>query len=160
MKTFQMKQKLLSLGPSFTISDDLGNPCYRGEGSFLSIPKTFTITDMSGNQVSQVEKILLSFLPKFAVRLADCQSFFIQKYMTFFRPHYTIKQLDMEVQGDIWDMTFKLLKNDLTVADISKEWLHMTDTYTITVYDETYIALTISLVMAIDYVKALEKNAN
>lgn len=36
----------------------------------------------------------------------------------------------------------------------------MTSTYQVEVYSETYNDLTISLVIAIDYVKELEKNAS
>ncbi|MGT2934786.1 LURP-one-related/scramblase family protein [Streptococcus castoreus] len=159
MKTFQIKEKMWSLGGTFTITDDLGIPCYRVEGSFLSIPKTFTILDMQGNQVSHIEKNFLTFLPKFEISLANGQQFFIEKDFTLFKPHYTIKNLNMEVQGDFWDMDFSLLVNGRAVAEISQEWFRMTSTYNITVYDDTYSDLTISLVIAIDYVKELERNS-
>ena len=57
-------------------------------------------------------------------------------------------------------MDFRLLANGTEVATISQEWLRLTSTYNITVYDDCYADLVISLVIAIDYVKELENAAN
>ena len=56
-------------------------------------------------------------------------------------------------------MNFRLLQNDQEVASISQEWLRLTSTYNIEVYDDQYADLVISLVIAIDYVKAIENSS-
>lgn len=159
MKNFQIKQKMWSLGGKFTITDEAGLPSYEVVGSFLQIPKTFTIYDMQGNQVSHIQKKTLSFLPKFYVNLSDGSSFSLKKDLSFFKPHYTIENLGMEIQGDFWDMNFRLLKNGQEVASISQEWLRLTSTYNIKVHDDQYADMVISLVIAIDYVKEMEHSA-
>lgn len=156
MKTFQIKQKMWSLGGKFTITDELGIPTYQVEGSFFKIPKTFSITDMQGNLVSRIDKQFMTFLPKFDVVLADGTSFTIKKEFTFFKPRYSIEGLGIDVQGDFWDMNFHLTQNGQEVARISQEWLRLTSTYRIEVYDNQYADLVISLVIAIDYVKEME----
>lgn len=156
MKTFQIKQKMWSLGGKFTITDELGIPTYQVEGSFFKIPKTFSITDMQGNLVSRIDKQFMTFLPKFDVVLADGTSFTIKKEFTFFKPRYSIEGLGIDVQGDFWDMNFHLTQNGQEVARISQEWLRLSSTYRIEVYDNQYADLVISLVIAIDYVKEME----
>ena len=160
MKTFRLKQELWSLGGRFTISDELGLAHYQCEGSLFRVPKRFTITDMQGNLVSQIEKEILAFLPTFKVNLANGDSFTLRKEWTFFKPRYQIDNLQMVVQGDFWDMDFDLTREGQLLARISQEWLRMTSTYTIEVYDESYADLIISLVVAIDYVKAMEASAS
>ena len=160
LKTFRLKQELWSLGGRFTISDELGIAHYQCEGSFFQIPKTFTIRDMQGNLVSQIEKELLAFLPTFKVKLANGDTFTLRKEWIFFKPRYQIDNLQMVVQGDFWDMDFDLTREGQLLARISQEWLRMTSTYTIEVYDESYADLIISLVVAIDYVKAMEASAS
>lgn len=159
MTTFQIKQKMWSLGGKFTITDELGIPTYQVEGSFFKIPKTFSITDMQGNLVSRIDKQFMTFLPKFDVVLADGTSFTIKKEFTFFKPRYSIEGLGIDVQGDFWDMNFHLTQNGQEVARISQEWLRLTSTYRIEVYDNQYADLVISLVIAIDYVKEMEHHA-
>ncbi|WP_062712297.1 LURP-one-related family protein [Streptococcus halotolerans] len=156
MKTFHVKQKMLSLGGKFTIADDLGIPTYQVEGSFLKFPKTFTISDIEGREVSRIEKKFLSFLPRFDVKLADGNHFVIKKAFTFFKSRYQIEGLGIEVKGDVWDLSFNLQKDGHQIANIKKELWHLTSTYIVEVYDETYSDLVISLVIAIDYVKEQE----
>ncbi|MFU2205990.1 LURP-one-related/scramblase family protein [Streptococcus pluranimalium] len=163
MKIFQVKQKFLSLGGHFTISDDLGIASYQVEGSFLKIPKTFTISDMQGRKVSRIEKKPISFLPQFDIILADGTSFTIKKGLTFFKSRYHVQDLDMTVKGNLWDLNFSLQKGGHELATISQNLRHLTSTYTVDVYDENYSDLVISLVIAIDYVKeqkAAQRSAN
>lgn len=160
MKCFQIKQKMWSLGGKFTIQDELGSPAYQVEGSFFQIPKTFTITDMQGNIVSQIEKEFLTFLPRFTVKLADGSFFVLRKEFTFFKPRYQIDNFAMTIQGDFWDMDFTLTQNGQRIAQISQEWLRLTSTYNIEVFEEAYANLVISLAIAIDYVKEMEAAAS
>lgn len=160
LKTFQLKQELWSLGGRFNISDEAGMPHYQCEGSLFRVPKRFTITDMQGNLVSQIEKIFLSFLPTFKVNLACGESFTLRKEWTLFKPRYQIENLNMIIQGDFWNLDFDLEKDGQVLARISQEWLRLTSTYNIEVYDESYADLVISLVVAIDYVKAMEANSS
>ncbi|MBM9832904.1 hypothetical protein IAG15_17325, partial [Enterococcus faecalis] len=107
-KHYHIKQKMWSLGGKFTIQDEAGMPAYEVAGSFLQIPKSFTISDMQGHFISKIEKKVLSFLPQFTVVLADGQSFVIKKAFSLLRPKYTISGLGVTIQGDFWDMNFRL----------------------------------------------------
>lgn len=81
--------------------------------------------------------------------------------MTFFRDKYEFDNLGLRIEGNIWDLNFKLLDNrDQLVAEIRKEIFHLTSTYTVTVYEDSYADLVISLCVAIDYVEMLESQSN
>ena len=137
MRTYQVKQKFRLGGERFDIKDELGNVEYQVEGSFLKIPKTFTIYDQNGQEVSHITKL------------------------TLFRDKYDIEDLGLRVQGNIWDLEFKLFDDrDQIVAEISKELFHLTSTYQVSVYEDEYADLVISLCVAIDYVEMLEASAN
>ena len=161
MKTYLVKQKFRLGGERFDIKDDRGNIDYQVEGSFFQIPKSFTIYDAQGQTVSQISKIFLTFLPRFEIKLSDGTSFYIRKKLTFFRDQYEFDNLGLRIEGNIWDLNFKLLDDrDQVIAEIAKELFHLTSTYTVTVYDESYADLVISLCVAIDYVEMLESQSN
>ena len=161
MKTYLVKQKFRLGGERFDIKDDRGNVDYQVEGSFFQIPKSFTIYDAQGQTVSQISKIFLTFLPRFEIKLSDGTSFYIRKKLTFFRDKYEFDNLGLRIEGNIWDLNFKLLDDrDQVIAEIAKELFHLTSTYTVTVYDESYSDLVISLCVAIDYVEMLERESN
>ena len=161
MKTFLVKQKFRLGGERFDIKDDRGVVNYQVEGSFFQIPKTFTIYDAYGEQVSEISKEFFTLLPRFTIQLRNGSNFVIRKKLTFFRDKYEFDDLGLRIEGNIWDLNFKLLDDrDQVIAEIRKEIFHLTSTYTVTVYEDSYADLVISLCVAIDYVEMLENQSN
>ena len=160
MKSYLVKQKFRLGGERFDIKNDLGMVEYQVEGSFLKIPKTFTVFDVEGQKVSHITKKPFSLLPQFTVELEDGSSFFIRKKLTLFRDKYDISNLGLRIEGNIWDLDFKLLDDrDQLVAEISKQVFTLTSTYQVSVYEEEYANLVISLCLAIDYVEMMENGS-
>lgn len=161
MKTFLVKQKFRLGGERFDIKDDRGVVNYQVEGSFFQIPKTFTIYDAYGEQVSEISKEFFTLLPRFTIQLRNGSNFVIRKKLTFWRDKYEFDNLGLRIEGNIWDLNFKLLDDrDQLIAEIKKELFHLTSTYTVTVYEDSYADLVISLCVAIDYVEMLESQSN
>ena len=161
MKTFLVKQKFRLGGERFDIKDDRGVVNYQVEGSFFQIPKTFIIYDAYGEQVSEISKEFFTLLPRFTIQLRNGSNFVIRKKLTFFRDKYEFDNLGLRIEGNIWDLNFKLLDDrDQVIAEIRKEIFHLTSTYTVTVYEDSYADLVISLCVAIDYVEMLESQSN
>lgn len=161
MKTFLVKQKFRLGGERFDIKDDRGVVNYQVEGSFFQIPKTFTVYDGYGEQVSEISKEFFTLLPRFNIQLRNGSNFVIRKKLTFFRDKYEFDHLGLRIEGNIWDLNFKLLDDrDQLVAEIQKEIFHLTSTYNVTVYEDSYADLVISLCVAIDYVEMLESQSN
>ena len=161
MKTFLVKQKFRLGGERFDIKDDRGVVNYQVEGSFFQIPKTFTIYDAYGEQVSEISKEFFTLLPRFTIQLRNGSNFVIRKKLTFWRDKYEFDNLGLRIEGNSWDLNFKLLDDrDQLVAEIRKEIFHLTSTYTVTVYEDSYADLVISLCVAIDYVEMLESQSN
>ncbi|WP_049479161.1 LURP-one-related/scramblase family protein [Streptococcus oralis] len=161
MKTFLVKQKFRLGGERFDIKDDRGVVNYQVEGSFFQIPKAFTIYDAYGEQVSEISKEFFTLLPRFTIQLRNGSNFVIRKKLTFWRDKYEFDNLGLRIEGNIWDLNFKLLDDrDQVIAEIRKEIFHLTSTYTVTVYEDSYADLVISLCVAIDYVEMLESQSN
>lgn len=160
MVQYQIKQNFWSLGGKFKIMDNAGNLAYLVQGSFMKIPKQFTITKPDGTLVSRIKKVMFQIFPKFDVTLAAGSRFQIRKEFTIFKPRYQIEHFGLEIQGNFWDMDFELQHNGVPVAQISQEWFKINSTYNIDVYDDKYADAVISLVIAIDYVKAQQAAAS
>ena len=128
---------------------------------FLRFLKPLPIYDVAGEQVSEISKEVLTFLPRFEIQLSNGDHFYIRKKLTFWKDKYEFDNLGLRIEGNVWDLNFKLLDDrDQVIAEITKELFHLTSTYTVTVYDESYADLVISLCVAIDYVEMLESQSN
>lgn len=160
MKKLYIKQKVFSIGEKFTVMDEQQNPRYYVEGSFMKIPKTFRIEDEQGREISKITKKTISLLPKFFVEIDGQEMIEISKHLTFLKAHYSIEAEGLSVEGNWWDMDFIVEKDGRRIADINKRWISWGDTYEVTILDETYEHLIISLVIAIDRVKEDERAAN
>lgn len=158
MKTFLVKQKFRLGGERFAIKDDREKLPIRWRIIF-KIPKTFTIYDAAGEQVSQISKEILTLLPRFEIQLLDGSSFVIRKKLTFWRDKYEFDNLGLRIEGNIWDLNFKLLDDrDQLIAEIKKELFHLTSTYTVTVLEDAYADLVISSVSRLTMWKCWKAN--
>lgn len=158
MKSFYLKQKIMSMRGRFNVFDELQQEVYTIEGSFMQVPKTFTIRDSKRNERALITKKILSWLPTFYVEVEGRNIFTIKKEFTFFKAKYSVIGEGIEVSGNVWDMEFDIVKDGETIGRVSKEWLTWGDTYHIQVFEEKWELIIISLVVAIDCVKA-DQNA-
>ncbi|GKV69774.1 hypothetical protein NCCP2716_22720 [Sporosarcina sp. NCCP-2716] len=154
MRELYIKQKLLRLNGQFTVKDDQERDVYEVEGSFLKIPKTFTIRDADQLEVACITKKTFSFLPTFYVEVQGQETVTIHKEFTFLRPKYTIDAAGVEVNGNWWEMSFDVLKDGQVAGTVDKKWFQWGDSYRVQVFDESLETLIVSLVIAIDCVKA------
>ena len=156
MSRLYIKQKVFSVGEQFTVFGESEQPRYYVQGSFMRVPKHFTVTDGSGAPIAEITKTVFSFLPRFTVEMQGVEVATIRKEFSFFKPKpkYFIEGAALDVSGDWWDMTFDVSRNGQVVASIRKKWLSWGDTYEVDIFDDALEAMIISLVVAIDRVRA------
>jgi uncharacterized protein YxjI len=158
MKQLYIKQKMFTLSEKFTVTDEFEMPQYYVEGSFFKIPKEFIVTDQFGSEIARITKKFLSFLPKFFVEVSGEDPIVLTKEFTFFKARYSIDAKGINVEGNWWDMNFSVYVGGRQVAIIDQRWFSWGDTYEVQILDESLEHLIISLVIAIDCVKADESN--
>ena len=154
MKQLFIKQKVFSLRGRFSVLDRDGHDVYFVEGSFMQIPKNYTITNVRNEEIARITKKIFSFLPTFYVEQQGREIATIKKEFTLFKARYSIDAAGLTVQGNWWDLNFDILQNGQKVASIQKVLLSWGDTYQVEIYDESLEPLVISIVVAIDCVKA------
>lgn len=156
MKELYIKQKVFSLREKFTVKDEHENDVYFIEGSLMKIPKTFSIKDTQEKEVALITKKTFSLLPTFFVEIEGQKMITIKKEFTFLRSRYTIDVAGITVQGNWWDMDFQVLQRGKLVGKVSKKWFSWGDSYQMQIFDDAMETALISLVVALDCVKAAE----
>lgn len=156
MRSFEIKQKLWSLAGKFDIEDETGQLAYHVQGTLLKLLKEFTISDSQGQFVSHIKHHFSFPFQRFTVTFADGQQITIKQRFSLLKAKYDISDFGLEVAGDIWNMNFSLLDQGREVASIHQEWFKLASTYHVDIYDDSLADLVVSLVIAIDYVKAVE----
>src|SRR5690606_11127167 len=110
-------------------------------------------------EIGLITKKTFSFLPTFFVEVDGQEAVMIEKEFTFLKPRYAIEAEGIDVQVNWWEMTFDILRHGEVIGSVRKQWRSWGDTYQEDIVDETMEHLIISLVVAIDCVKADQATA-
>lgn len=144
------KQRMFSWFDSYDIYDETGVPVFTVRGQ-LSWGHCLKIFDTQGTELGTVKERVITLLPQFELYLGDRYWGRVRKEFTLFKPKFRIDCNGWQVDGDIWEWNYTILDSGgkLTAA-VSKELLHLTDTYAIDVVDPRDALCALMLVLAID----------
>jgi uncharacterized protein YxjI len=144
------KQRVFSWLDSYDIYDEQGAVIYTVK-SRLSWGHCLKIHDAYGNEVGTVKERVLTFMPKFEVYLGEQYLGCIEKELTFFKPKYDINYNGWHIDGNLWEWDYEITDQmGSTVAVISKELFHLSDTYVIDVREPEDALTVLMFVLAID----------
>lgn len=152
------KQRFFSWFDSYDIYNEDQKPVFTVKGQ-LSWGHRLLIYDALDTHVGTVQEKVLSFLPQFHLYEGEAYIGCIRKEFTFFRPKFTLDCEDWEVNGRImeWDYTITSASRG-EIARISKELLHLTDTYVLDIDNPADALRVLMVVLAIDAEKCSRNN--
>ena len=144
------KQRLFSWLDSYDIYDENEQTVYVVKGQ-LAIGHCLNIFDAAGDQLGTVRQKLLTWMPKYEIYEKEQYIGCISREAFSFRPRYDIDFNGWHIEGGFmeWDYTI-LDRNSYSIARVSKELFHMTDTYVIDVQDPGNALDALMFVLAID----------
>lgn len=132
---YLMKEKLIALGQDFMIQDESGRDAYFVDGRALSFGDKLVFKDMAGNELARIEQKLLAWGPTYEIYRGGEQVATVKKSLfTLFRSRFSVDVPgpdDLEAQGDFLDHEYTFTRGGETVAQVSKRWLSIRDTYAI-----------------------------
>ena len=144
------KQRLFSWFDSYDIYDEVGNTVYVVKGQ-LSWGHKLAIYDAGGNEVGMVVQKVLTFLLEFEIYKNGSYIGCLSKEFSFLTPHYNIDYNGWHIDGTIMEWDYSILnQSGYSIARVSKELFHMTDTYVIDVQDPGNALDALMFVLAID----------
>lgn len=144
------KQRFFSWFDSYDIYDEEGNVVFVVKGKF-SWGHCLRIYDPLGNDLGAVVERVMTFLPKFDLYLGTELAGCISKELTFLKPKYEIDCNGWQISGDWLEWDYTIADSDgETVAVVTKEVLHLTDTYVIDVKRKEDVLCALMVVLAID----------
>ena len=151
---YVMKQKLFCWGDDFTIKDDQGRDVFFVDGKAFSIGEKLSFQDMAGNELAFIRQKLLSWGPTYEIYRGGQLAAVVKKSLfTFLHCKFTVDVPgpdDLEAEGTFLDHEYSLTRGGRTVADISKKWFSMTDTYGVEIADGEDDILILASTVVID----------
>jgi uncharacterized protein YxjI len=150
-----MRQKLISIGDDYWIEDDQGDRVFKVDGKALRARKTLIFEDAHGNELLKIQERMLRVRDTMEIEDADGHSVATVKkaMITPLRERWTVDVAngpDLRVQGNIVDHEYAIEDGGAPVAEVSKKWFRVADTYGVEVAPGHDPALLLAITAVLD----------
>jgi len=155
MAHYQMRQKLVSIGDDYWIEDELGQRVYKVDGKALRLRKTLIVEDAHGAQLYKIQERKLRI--RDTMEIEDSAGHTVakvkKKRINLLREGWTVTVSDgpdIAVKGNIVDHEYRLERGRDQIAQVSKRWFRMADTYGVDVAPDQNQALILAIAAVLD----------
>jgi len=151
---YQMREKLASIGDDFWIENAAGQRIYKVDGKALRVRDTLKLKDMQGNVVAEIQEKIARIkdtmdIARNGQKIATVK----QALITPLRGRFSVNVAggaDMDVQGNIMAHDYKFEQGGRQIAEVSKKWFRIRDSYGVDIQDGQDDALILAVTVVID----------
>jgi uncharacterized protein YxjI len=151
---YRMREKLFAIGDDYWIENEQGDRSFKVDGKALRIRDTLVLEDSSGSELFTVQEKKLRIRDTMEIERGGQTVAKIKKAMiTPLRDRFSIEVEggeDMEAKGNIVDHEYKIERDGDKVAEVSKRWFRIRDTYGIEIASGQDEALILAITVCID----------
>src|SRR5512142_3288450 len=152
---YQMRQKMVSIGDDFWIENDRGEKVFKVDGKALRVRQTLIIEDRSGRELYKIQERMLRIKDSMEVEDANGNQVAMVKkaLITPVRERWVVKVKngpDLDVQGNILDHEYSIGEGRDKIAEVSKKWFRLRDTYGVEIDPGQDDALILAVTVCID----------
>jgi uncharacterized protein YxjI len=149
---YQMHEKVISIGDDYWIEDSAGNKAFKVNGKVARIRDAWILEDPSGHEVATIRERKLSVRDAVKIEIGGREAI-VKKAFVGIRDRYHIEVdggEDLKAHGNIVDHEYEIERDGDTVAEVSKKWFRVRDTYGVEIKGAVNPALILAITVAID----------
>lgn len=152
---YKMKEKLVDIGDDYWIEDNAGNKAYKVDGKALRVRNTLVIQDKEGKDLYKIQERMLRIKDTMEIEQGGggTAATIKKALIAPMRDRWTVKMPegeDWEIQGNILDHEYRIEKGHEKLAEVSKKWFRVRDTYGVEIAPVQNDALILAITAAID----------
>jgi len=149
-----MREKLFAVGDDFWIENEAGERAFKVDGKALRLRDTLVLEDQSGAELFTVQEKKLRVRDTMEIESGGRTVATVKKALiTPLRERFSIDVdggEDIEAKGNIVDHEYKIERGGAKVAEVSKRWFRVRDTYGIEIAPGQDEALILTVAVCID----------
>jgi uncharacterized protein YxjI len=149
-----MREKLFTVGDDFWIETEAGDRVFKVDGKALRARDTLLLQDPSGTELFKVQQKALRVRDTMHIEHDSDTVATVKKALVHVvRDRFSIEVnggTDLEAKGNIVDHEYKIERDGDHVAEVSKRWFRVRDTYGIEIAPGENDALLLAVVVCID----------
>ena len=151
---YRMREKMFAVGDDYWIEDDAGERAFKVNGKALRIRDTLVLETPEGGELFTIQEKKLSVRDKMEVERDGKTVATVRKaLLTPLRERFSIEVEggeDMEAKGNVVDHEYEIERGGDKVAEVSKRWFRVRDTYGIEIAPGQEDALILAVSVCVD----------
>jgi uncharacterized protein YxjI len=151
---YQMREKMFAIGDDYWIETDGGTRVFKVNGKALRIRDTLVLETPGGDELFTIQEKKLSVRDRMGIERDGQTVATIKKALVSpLRDRFSIDVeggQDMEAKGNIADHEYKIERDGDEIAEVSKRWFRVRDTYGIEISPGQDDALILAITVCID----------
>ena len=151
---YRMREKLFAIGDDSWIETDDGERTFKVNGKAMRLRSTFILETPSGEELFKIQEKKLHIRDTMEVERDGTTVATVKKAMiTPLRARFAIALeggADLNAKGNVVDHEYEIERDGQKIAEISKRWLRIRDTYGIDIAPGENDALILAVVVCID----------
>ena len=151
---YQMREKLFAIGDDYWIETEQGGRAYKVNGKALRVRQTFVIESPSGEELLKIQEKKLRIHDTMKIeRDGETVATVKKALITPLRDRFDIDVEgggELKAKGNIVDHEYEIERDGKKIAEVSKRWFRVRDTYGIEVAPGQDDALILAITVCID----------
>ncbi len=151
---YQMREKIFSIGDDYWIEDSRGERVFKVDGKAVRVRETVLIKDLSGAELCKVQEKKLRVRDTMEIERDDHTLATVKKALIApLRQRYSVDVRDgddLEVHGNIVDHEYRIERGGSKVAEVSKRWFRVRETYGIEMAPGQDVPLILAVSVCLD----------
>ncbi len=151
---YQMREKLFAIGDDFWVENEGGQRAFKVNGKALRVRDTLVLESPRGEELYSIQEKMVRVRDTMHIERGGRQVATVKKALiTPLRERFSIDVDgggDMEAKGNILDHEYKIERGGDEIAEISRRWFRVRDTYGVEIKPGQDDALVLAVVVCID----------
>jgi uncharacterized protein YxjI len=152
---YRMRQQLVSIGDDYWIENERGERVYKVDGKALRVRETLLFEDRDGRELYRIQERMLRVRDSMEIEDAGGhRAAMVKKAMiTPVRERWSVNVADgpdLEVQGNILDHEYSIGEGRDKIAEVSKKWFRVADTYGVEIEQGQNAPLILAITAVVD----------
>ena len=155
MVQYRMRQRIVSIGDDFWIEDSSGRRAYKVDGKALRVRDTLRLEDANGTELFTIQARIVRVRDTMEIEDAGGRTVATVKkaMITPLRERWSVDvegAAGYEVQGNVVDHEYTIESEGRKIAEVSKRWFRVADTYGVEVVQGLDPALVLAVTVVVD----------
>ena len=133
LQRYQMREQLFSIGDDFYIEDEHQQRVFRVDGKVLRLRQTLLFEDMHGHELLKIQEKVVRVRDTMEIERGNGVAARVHSALISpLRDRYKIDVpggADLSAHGNILDHEYVIEQQGQKIAEISKKWFRLRDTY-------------------------------